>query len=249
MRIMISLRRNPGPLYFRLKVGLCLTLLAAVLLGLGALNVGRDRIAIHAEKAGTSFARSVEGLILENIDSPKTGAGRMISPVFRGVGAPEGAIVATVFSARHSLFGANPYNPHSFLPFSLEARLGRSAHPWTCDPPSSFARSRLQFLSALAAPGPEMPLALAIPQAVRPFPYPVLRREFLDQALNASKPEVRHRASACLAATGTPDSLSADRSPNREAVLRARSETDRAASGLSSDRYAIETISDRVALR
>lgn len=216
MRTGISLRWNPRPLYVRLKVGLGLTVLAGFLLSTWALGLGHGiapRNTSGFEKASSPrrehsrrSTRLVEGLALMKIDPPKSGACPVASPVFQGGAEAQEVAAAPVLSAQEFSFFLYRHTPHSFLPFGMEARLGRSALRWNRNSPSSSVPSRLPYKSRLSALGPAMPLALAITQAVRPMPYPVLCREFLDQALNVSKPEAGRRASAHLAVTGTPDS-------------------------------------------
>jgi hypothetical protein len=176
MRTIVSARWNPKPFYFRPKVMVSLTALATVFPAVWASGVGKEFSWQNASGAGKASSRS-----------ERNGGSHVLSI--------EGLTLKTI----------DPHTPHSFLPFVLEARPGRSAHSRKSNPLLSFVPSRLRHFFTDAAPGPDMPLALAITQAVRPFPYPVLRREFLDQALNAFDPEVRQRASACLAVTGTPD--------------------------------------------
>ena len=195
MRATVPFRRNPAPLFFRLRAAAGVFAIAALGLGAGLLGHA-GRTAPRAERAGLSS--SSRALALRPVDAS----------VPSGEGLTLEAIVPT-----------SAFDPHSFLPYSIEAGLGRATHPRRCGHPQSLARSRLDRLSSFAAFGPELPLALAIPQDSRLSLSPVLRRESPDMVLNASGQEARLRASACLAATGTPDGLNADRSPNREAVL------------------------------
>ena len=185
------LRNNPAPLYFRLRAVLGLFLVGALGLGASSLGLGRKAVS-QSGAAGAKLSSSLpsshpldpigEGLTLKDIDAPRGGGvGLAIDPVLRG----------------------DPQtDPHSFLPYSIEAGLGRATHPRKNGHPSSLARSRLTRPSSLAAYGPDVPLALAIPQDERPFLYPALCRESSDEALKPSNSEVRLRASACLVESG-----------------------------------------------
>ncbi len=202
------LRNNPAPLYFRLRAALGLFLVGALGLGASSLGLGR-KAAPQPGTAGTKLSSNLipahlpvptgEGLTLKDIDAPRGGGvGLAIDPVLRGDAQTD---------------------PHSFLPYSIEAGPGRATHPRKYGHPSSLARSRLTRPSSLAAYGPDLPLALAIPQDKRPFLYPALCRESSDKALRSSNSEVRLRASACLAESGDstfPKSTTAS-SPDSEA--------------------------------
>ncbi len=207
MRTALFLRNNPAPLYFRLRAVLGLFLIGALGLGATLLGLGR-KAAPQIRAAGASLSSErlpghasvpiVEGLPLKEIDTPKGGVGLRIDPV---------------------LHGDAQTDPHSFLPYSIEAGTGRATSPRKYGHPSSLARSRLSRPSSLAAYDPDLPLALAIPQDTRPFLYPAFGRESSDKALRASDPEVRLRASACLAPSWTPVLSSSPKTTTRVPLI------------------------------
>jgi hypothetical protein len=180
MRTAIPLRHNPAPLYFRLRAGLGLLVIAGIALGASTLGIARR----SPSRAAVSGAKSTSALVPSHSSIPRA----------------EGSTLENAVCDPNT-------DPHSFLPYSIEAGRGRATHPWTFGHPSSLARSRLSRPSSLSAYGPDLPLALAIPQDTRLFPYPALRRESRDWSLKASVPEARLRASACLDPSGAPGSL------------------------------------------
>lgn len=223
MRTMVNIRHNPAVLYARLKRGLVLGICATALLGSGfavrrsthallSRPPAREGTTSAGERSQMAGVETSEVQTLISIDPRKTGAQPSASPGLDGA-SPRGRAgePAPLIGPRsRSNEGSNP---HSFLPYSAEARPGLVTHPRRQDHPLSSAPSRLHRLFSSPALGPGRPLALAIPQAERLFPYPVSRREFLVRASNASGPEVRPRASACLAQAGTPDCLTIRRTP------------------------------------
>jgi len=170
------------------------------------------------------------------------GAGLGIDPVFRGtVRRDERDFLGYSFDSDtvHLLV---LIDPHSFLPYSLEARYGYATIHRLFVQRLSLTLSRLPSPPSLSALGPDKPLALAVLQAARLSPYPVLSREFLEKALNDSDPDLRLSASACLASKGTPDGLNLDGLLDREKNLRVRFNLAKAKSRFLSDTSTLATI-------
>ncbi|MCJ7612993.1 MAG: hypothetical protein MUP19_12105 [Candidatus Aminicenantes bacterium] len=187
-------------------------------------------------------AKILEGLSLKKIDSQEIGAGLKIDPIFRGtVRRDERDFLGYSFDSDtvHLLV---LIDPHSFLPYSLEARYGYATIHRLFVQRLSLTLSRLPSPPSLSALGPDKPLALAVLQAARLSPYPVLSREFLEKALNDSDPDLRLSASACLASKGTPDGLNLDGLLDREKNLRVRFNLAKAKSRFLSDTSALATI-------
>jgi hypothetical protein len=177
----IPCRPRPVGFSLRQKVGLALLLLSIFFLGSKVFGAGRY--------SGDPF----EGTSLMALDNPETGVGPAFGP------APSDSLE---LSARLLHF----LDPHSFLPYSLEAGYGPAAPCQTHAGPS-LALSRLQSLSFRAASGLGKPLALAVPQVPRLFPYPAFGREFPEKAVRDRDPDPRLRASAWSASNGAPAGL------------------------------------------
>lgn len=111
---------------------------------------------------------------------------------------------AAVSIAQSLLQHYNLMTPHSFLPYILAARFGR-----TIDQPSfvetmSYVRSCPRRASSFFFLRETPRSDRAAIQTECRLLYPVLRRESQDKAMCDSMPNLRPSASACVASTGTP---------------------------------------------
>jgi hypothetical protein len=94
--------------------------------------------------------------------------------------------------------------PHSFLPYNSWARYGRTTvQPFVVET-LSYVRSCRRNASSFFFFTETSRSDKAAIQAGRCSLYPVLRREFQDKAMCDSLPDLRPRASACVASIGTP---------------------------------------------